>query len=136
MNDCLFCKIVRKDIPSTSLYEDQDVYAFLDIQPVQPGHVLVVPKIHAATLLEMQEESLTKTILAVQRLTKAVVVGLGVSGFNVVQNNGAESGQKIFHVHFHIIPRRAGDGLEVWPNRAYSSEQEKAEIAERICQSL
>lgn len=132
MSDCLFCKIIAKEIPSTAVYEDDDVYAFLDISPVHPGHTLVVPKTHASTLLEISPQALIKTVLVVQRISAAVKRGLGVEGFNISQNNGAVAGQTVHHMHMHIIPRQAGDGFAAWPQRRYASLEEAQAWAEKI----
>lgn len=132
MNDCIFCKIIAKDIPSTAVYEDADVYAFLDISPVHPGHTLVVPKTHGATLLDVSGDVLAKTIQAVQRIAQAMQRGLGMEGFNVTQNNGTVAGQSVHHLHMHIIPRYSDDGLKAWPHEAYVSQAEAQDWAQKI----
>lgn len=132
MNDCIFCKIIAKQLPSTAIYEDNDVYAFLDIQPVHLGHTLVVPKRHAETLDVLDEEALLKTIRVVRKLGIAVSGGVKAEGYNISQNNGQAAGQTVHHVHFHIIPRRVGDGLEPWPHKTYPSPEEAREVAKNI----
>ena len=132
MNDCLFCKIIAGEIPSTHIYEDAFVCAFLDIHPVQPGHTLIVPKVHAETLLEASHESLLGTMQAVQKIGGAIMSGLEVKGFNVFQNNGQVAGQSVFHLHFHIVPRYPDDGLAMSPHGAYASPSEVEAVAERI----
>lgn len=132
MTDCVFCKIIAKEIPSTAVYEDADVYAFLDISPVQPGHTLVVPKTHGATLLDVSDDVLAKTIQAVQRVAQAMQRALGFDGFNVTQNNGTAAGQSVHHLHMHIIPRYKDDGLVAWPHGPYASLTEAQELAQKI----
>ncbi len=136
MNDCVFCRIVAKTLPSTLVYEEQNVYAFLDIHPVHPGHVLVIPKGHAEQLPDLSLEQVTNVMVVVQRVGKVLLQETGVKGFNVLQNNGAVAGQVISHVHFHVIPRYADDGLKMWPESGYRSEQQKQETAERLRAAL
>jgi histidine triad (HIT) family protein len=136
MNDCLFCKIVVKEIPSTPVYEDEDVYAFLDIKPVNPGHTLVVPKKHCAGFLDCDPSVLPKWIIATQKIAYAMKQGLGLEGLNLEQNEGRIAGQLIEHLHIHIIPRQGDDGLRHWPGKAYASPEEPEAIAKKIRSSL
>ncbi|MDD5031976.1 MAG: HIT family protein [Patescibacteria group bacterium] len=129
--DCIFCKIIAGVIPSFKVYEDEDILAFLDIAPVNPGHTLVVPKKHYANLEEIPEGELAKLAAAIKKVGKAVKDGLGVEGYNVMENNDPVSGQIIPHLHFHIIPRKEGDGLKLWPQGKYG-EGEAEEMAEKI----
>jgi histidine triad (HIT) family protein len=131
MDDCLFCKISAKQIPSMPVYEDDAVYAFLDIHPVNPGHVLVVPKKHSSGLHDADAETLHRVIEAVQKVAKAVMEALGTDGFNIEENNGTIAGQVIPHLHFHIVPRRQDDGLKHWPGHAYA-EGEAEQVAKRV----
>jgi len=130
--DCLFCKILNKQIPSTMVYEDDHVYAFLDIKPTNPGHVLVVPKKHSVGFLDADPEMLARLMVAMQKIAQAMMQGLNVEGFNLEQNNGRVAGQIVDHLHFHIIPRDANDGLKHWPGKPYASKEEADEIAEKI----
>ncbi|MSR85708.1 HIT family protein [Candidatus Uhrbacteria bacterium] len=136
MNDCLFCKIIAKEIPSTAVYEDVDVYAFLDVGPVNPGHVLVVPKAHSSGLLDTDPQMLKTWTIVVQNIARAVKLGLGVSGFNLQQNEGVVAGQTIMHLHAHIIPRYEHDGLKLWSSKRYASPEEAQTIAEKIKNKL
>lgn len=113
------------------MYEDDDTIAFLDIHPVTQGHTLVVPKAHSEGLHDAAVDILTRSIVAIQKIARAAEAALGASGFNIGQNNGTVAGQAIPHLHFHVIPRYAGDGLTHWPGRAYR-EGEAEEIAEKI----
>ena len=134
--DCLFCRIIRGDVPSTRVYEDADVLAFLDINPVAVGHTLIVPKMHCATLLDLPPELGEAVMRACRGVGQALMDGLGAAGFNCMQNNFAASGQMIFHVHWHIIPRAAGDGLTHWPQTVYADEGAMRCIAETLRQNF
>lgn len=137
MTDCIFCKIVAGDIPSTKVYEDADVLAFMDVGPVCPGHTLVIPKQHVNPLYDMPDELLAKVMAVVRRVAKAQVAGLGADGVNLHQSNGAAAGQVVPHVHFHVIPRRADDGHSWnWTAGRYESPAMAAELAEKIRTSL
>jgi histidine triad (HIT) family protein len=121
----LFSKILRGEIPAVTVYEDGDVLAFMDIFPQTRGHLLVVPKnVKARNFLELPEERVAPLMAAVHRLTKAVVKALEPDGVTVTQFNGEDAGQTIFHLHFHIIPRYAGQRL------AGHGHGNKADIAE------
>jgi histidine triad (HIT) family protein len=131
MTDCLFCKIIAKQIPSDIVYEDENVFAFLDINPVNPGHALVVPKKHSQDLLDADPQSLQSLIVGTQKVAQAITKALGISGFNFMQNNGAVAGQVVKHLHFHIIPRNPTDGLELWHGKKLA-EGESALLAKKI----
>ncbi|OIP92754.1 MAG: HIT family protein [Syntrophobacteraceae bacterium CG2_30_61_12] len=120
MADCIFCMIIDGRIPSAKIYEDARVLVFLDINPVVPGHTLVVPKTHCRMLWDAPTEALEACSAVLKRVAAALMTGLAAEGLNVVQNNGAVAGQEIEHVHFHLIPRYRGDGFKVpWPARPY-----------------
>ena len=130
--DCLFCKIVKGEIPCAKVYEDAQVLAFLDIAPVAPGHALVIPKLHCADLFALPD-ALDAAWLAAQKLVgRAVMTALGATGLNVQQNNGASAGQVVFHAHVHLIPRRDGDGLALWPGAPYADAAAMAAVAESV----
>lgn len=101
--DCIFCKIVNGEIPSYKIYEDDDVLAFLDINPVSVGHTLVIPKKHTLDVMEIDDDILIKIINKGKDIAKLMNVKLGTSGFTLVQNNG--SVQEVKHFHLHVIPR-------------------------------
>ena len=108
----IFTKIIQGDIPCHKVYEDDLVFAFLDINPSSPGHTLVVPKEPARTLDELSEESSEAIGRALPKISKAVLKATGASEFNVIQNNGPNAFQSVFHVHFHIIPKMEdGSGI-------------------------
>ena len=135
-SDCLFCKIVRGEIPCAKLYEDEHVFSFLDIGPLNFGHALVVPKVHCKNLFDFPLEHAQALIMALQKVGRAVMQGAGATGLNVVQNNFADAGQSVFHMHWHLIPRHAGDGVLPWSPKSYASQEDMAGLANRIIENL
>jgi len=133
--DCIFCKIVEGELPSTKVYEDKRFLAFLDINPVNKGHVLVIPKEHHVTISDTPVDLLKDLMAIIKTLSPAVVAGSGADGFNLAVNNGKAAGQLIDHVHFHIIPRFTGDNLHPWPGKQYAENEIQAQ-ANRILKSL
>jgi histidine triad (HIT) family protein len=131
MDECLFCKIIKGDIPSNKIYEDKEFLVFLDIGPVNKGHTLVVPKKHYVTFLEMNEKELGKMMKIVQKIANAVIKGTKAQGFNIMINNKRAAGQLVDHVHLHIIPRFENDGFKHWPQSKYK-EGEASKIADEI----
>lgn len=131
--DCIFCKIVAGRIPSTKVYEDDAVLAFMDIGPIVKGHVLVIPKAHHDPLTAVPAPLLARVMQVVQKVAAAQMAGLGADGVNLHQANGAAAGQVVPHVHFHVIPRFANDGHRWnWKAGAYSAPAEAAALADRI----
>lgn len=128
----LFAKIIAGEIPCVKVYEDDYVFAFLDHIPTNPGHTLVVPKKWSSDLLDTDEETLKHLIVAIQKISKAVKAATGAGGINIHQNNGEIAGQKVFHLHFHIIPRHEGDGYELWHGKPYGTPEEAREMGERV----
>lgn len=131
MTDCLFCKIIRGEIPCEKVYEDGEVFAFLDIRPVNPGHTLVVPKKHVADLMVSDDATLGAVMSAARKLSAAALRATGAQGINIEVNNGVAAGQVIFHLHLHIIPRFEGDGFKHWPGKEYAAGEANA-MAEKI----
>lgn len=129
MPDCIFCKIIKGEIPSTKVYEDKNTLAFLDINPITPGHILVAPKEHTETVEEISEKSLTETIKVTKKLIS--ILDQFNEGTNIGLNNKTAAGQLVPHVHFHLIPRNKGDGLKHWPSKKYDKGQAEA-IADKI----
>ena len=114
MNDCIFCKIIKGEIPSFKIYEDEQTYAFLDISKDCYGHTLVIPKQHYSDIFEIPEKALSSTI----KTTKLICnhyKELGFEGANIINNNSECAEQTIKHLHFHIIPRKVNDGLKIFP---------------------
>ncbi len=111
--DCLFCQIVAGQIPSERIDEDERTVAFMDINPATRGHALVVPRRHAANLLEIDPEDLAATMAAVQRLARRVKERLGADGINLLNSTGSAAWQTVFHFHVHVIPRYEGDPMRL-----------------------
>lgn len=132
---CLFCKIINHEIPANFVYENDKVVAFLDIAPVNPGHTLIVPKAHCESILDADPEVLQELILATKKIAQAIQDGLGYEGFNLGVNNGRVAGQIVPHLHFHIMPRKVGDGLRLWPQRKYGAG-EAEEVAKKIKEKI
>ena len=122
MKDCIFCKIILKEIPSHKIYEDENVYAFLDINPVHIGHTLVVPKVHAEDIFDISSESWAHVMNVVHTLSPIVHAATNADGVNIIMNNKRSAGQLIDHAHVHIVPRFADDGLKGLPQHNESSE--------------
>lgn len=135
-SECIFCRIVQGQIPCAKVYEDDVTMAFLDLGPVKPGHVLVIPKSHHENLLDTPIELAPAIFAALRKVGRAVMQATGATGFNVLQNNGSASGQAVFHVHWHIIPRVEGDGLSLWPQGAYSDQRAMQDMAARMAACL
>jgi histidine triad (HIT) family protein len=116
VSDCVFCRIVAGTIPSTRVYEDEHTLAFMDIGQVNPGHVLVAVKKHAANLYELEDAQAAGVARACGRIARALKEAFDPEGLSVYQANGKTAGQTVFHYHVHLLPRHAGDGMELtWP---------------------
>ena len=111
--DCLFCKIIAGEVPSQIVDEDERTVSFMDISPATRGHALVVPRRHAANLLEVDADDLSATILSAQRLARRAVERLGAEGVNLLNSCGPLAWQTVFHLHIHVIPRYSGDPLHL-----------------------
>lgn len=109
MENCIFCKIANGEIPSATLYEDEDFRVILDLGPASKGHALILPKSHAANIYELQDETAGKAMILAKKMATKLRDGLNCDGFNIVQNNGEIAGQTVFHFHMHLIPRYKGD---------------------------
>ena len=131
MDDCIFCKIVKKELPCTKIYEDDMFLAFLDLYPVKKGHALVIPKEHYETLFDVPENILEKYLGVIKKVATAVMTGVGAKGINLGQANHKAANQAIPHIHFHIIPRIEGDGLGSWPQGKYE-DKEMDEFKDKI----
>ena len=129
--DCIFCKIIAKELPSADVYENELLVAFLDIHPVSVGHVLVVPKNHTNDFLSTDDMLLSNLLPSIKSIASAVMKGMGAHGCNISTNNGSAAGQVIFHLHWHIIPRFSSDGLKLWHSKEYR-EGEMEKVAKTI----
>lgn len=112
-DNCIFCKIANGEIPSATLYEDEDFRVILDLGPASKGHALILPKEHAANLYELPDELASKAMIVAKKVGAVLKEGLKCDGLNVVQNNGEAAGQTVFHFHMHLIPRYEGDQGQV-----------------------
>jgi len=130
--DCIFCKIVRGEIPSKKVYEDKDTLAFLDINPANPGHTLVVPKKHSEDLTKSGEEDITKAMHVVKKITATLKEKMNAIGVNVLQNNGKPAGQIVAHTHFHVIPRYPNDVVVISYQRVQLSDEQLEEIRGKL----
>jgi histidine triad (HIT) family protein len=111
--DCIFCKIASGEIPSSKIYEDDKVFAFLDISPQSKGHTLVIPKQHFGTIYDIPEDVLVDLIKVVKNISHDIKDRLGCGGLNIKQNNGELAGQTVHHLHFHLIPRYKQEEYEI-----------------------
>ncbi len=123
--NCIFCKIVKGDIPCAKIFEDDKVLSFLDIAPANKGHALIVTKNHYETLLEIPDDYLEDMMLKAKKIAQALSAALGNEGFNVLMNNKQVAGQLVPHAHVHIIPRFTGDGIKLnWKPKKYKNIDE------------
>ena len=121
---CLFCKIVAGLIPSTKVLETEHALAFLDIHPVNFGHVLLVPKSHHAPLSDLPDDLAAETARLIPRLCRAIRAATGADGLNLIVNNGEAAGQTVGHGHWHLIPRFVGDAVNwPWPHVSYQGDE-------------
>ena len=129
MSDCVFCDIVADHLPSSMVYEDEVCTAFMDIQPVNAGHLLVIPRQHAASLAELDEETGAHVFTVAQRIAHALRhSGLRCEGVNLFLADGAAAGQEVFHVHIHVIPRYRGDGFGFRFGQNYGQRPARADL--------
>lgn len=127
-DNCIFCKIANGEIPSRTVYEDEDFRAILDLGPATQGHTLILPKEHAANLLELPEDTAAKVLPVAQKIAAQLREKLGWDGLNLIQNNGETAGQTVMHFHLHIIPRYRGDGQKI----LWDPTQPEAEELDRV----
>jgi histidine triad (HIT) family protein len=133
---CIFCKIATGMIPSTKLYEDAETLAFMDINPANDGHCLVIPKAHFPTLFALSPEAFAAAGRTVIKVANAVQAALAPDGINLLQANGPGAGQSVLHFHFHLLARRHNDGLSINWTPKPGDRGRIAEIAEKIRQQL
>ena len=132
MEDCIFCKIANGEIPSATLYEDDDFRVILDLGPGSKGHALVLPKAHYANLYEMPDELLGKAMAVAKKAAAALTEGLHADGLNLIQNNGITAGQTVFHFHMHLIPRYEGKEEVIGWTPGTRTEEDKEEILAKV----
>jgi len=135
MNECLFCNIGKEKIPSTRVYSNEHTYAFLDINPVNPGHTLLIPKKHSRNILSADNETLRQLSVVLKKISIAIKNATNADGVNIHINNEPAAGQIIFHTHMHIVPRFLADDIKMWKGKKYK-EGELEKIAEKIKKQL
>jgi histidine triad (HIT) family protein len=133
---CIFCMIANGDIPSATLYEDDDVRVILDRSPATRGHALVLPKVHCRNIYDADEAILQKMITVASKTAKAMKEKLHCDGLNIVQNNEEVAGQTVFHLHIHMIPRYKEDGVNLTWAQTEPTEKDLEEIAQTISKDL
>lgn len=131
MEDCIFCKIISGKIPAHKVYENDKIFAFLDVAPVSPGHTLVVPRSHHIDLLDTPDDVLSDMMTRTKKIADAVVKAVKADGFNLGCNTKKAAGQAVFHTHLHIIPRFDNDGLQPWPHQK-PAQEELQKVADAI----
>ncbi len=131
-SECLFCKIVKGEVSSKKIYEDDDSFAFLDINPANRGHCLVVPKKHYENLYEIDDRALEKVIVTTKNLSKLIKEKMQCNGINLVQNNERHAGQIVNHLHFHIIPRYENDNVVITYQRVSLSDSDFEDIRQKL----
>ena len=132
MTDCIFCKIVSKEIPSEVLYENDKVISVLDINPIHFGHTLILPKQHCSDFLDLPDETYHSILQATRIVTNALVQSLKLEGYNLFSNNGTIAGQSVFHFHIHVTPRYRNDNIRFVLNLKSYSDGEMKEYSSLI----
>ena len=129
---CIFCKIANGEIPSATLYEDEDFRVILDLGPASKGHALILPKEHYKDLYHLDDEIAAKALVLAKRMITKLTGVLGCEGYNIVQNNGELAGQTVFHFHMHLIPRYKNDNVGLGWNVGTLTEEDKLEILSKL----
>lgn len=136
MKDCIFCKIINGELPCSKVYEDDDFLAFMDIKPVNKGHVLVIPKIHKELMVDLDDNLVKKLIIIGNKINKAIrKSNIKSEGVNFFLADGEAAGQEVFHVHLHLIPRFEKDGFGFKFPKGYTDKPERDEL-EQIAQKI
>ena len=131
MEDTIFMKIIRREVPADIVYEDADTIAFLDVKPTAPGHTLVVPKKLVQNIFDADDETLAAVMRTVRKISPAVRDAVGAHGVHINSNHGSAAGQIVFHLHFHIIPRHDRNEFSFWPQNNFPKSN-AAVLAEKI----
>ena len=130
--NCIFCKLANGEIPTATLYEDEDFRVILDASPASKGHALILPKEHYANLYELDDEVAAKALVLAKKMITKLTDLLGCDGYNIVQNNGEAAGQTVFHFHMHLIPRYQGDGVELTWKPGSLTDEDRDEILAKL----
>ena len=132
MNDCIFCKIAKGEIPSATLYEDEEFRVILDQGPATKGHALILPKAHYQNLYELPDDLAGRAMILAKKIITEMKDALDCDGYNVVQNNGSAAGQTVFHFHMHLIPRKGGDKAGISWTPGTLTPEDKEEILSKF----
>ena len=134
--NCIFCKLANGDIPTATVYEDEYLRAIMDAAPANKGHIIILPKSHAANIYELEDEYVSRAFVLAKKLAVALKKLTGCDGVNILQNNGEAAGQTVFHFHVHVIPRFTDDDCTiVWKPTSYE-DGEATEVAKKIAELL
>lgn len=131
-DNCIFCKLANKDIPTNIIYEDDRFTVILDASPATKGHALILPKNHAANIYELPDEDASAVFVLAKKLATKMTEILHCDGFNIVQNNGEVAGQTVFHFHMHLIPRYEGDQVALTWKLGELTDEMKEEILNKV----
>lgn len=134
-NNCIFCKIANGEIPSKTLYEDEEFRVILDLAPATKGHALILPKSHFKNLYELPDETAAKVMKLAKKMATTMTEKLGCDGFNIVQNNNEVAGQTVFHFHMHLIPRYENDNQRISWNPTEMTQDELEAVKKQITES-
>ena len=135
-NQCVFCKIIAGEIPSATIYEDEDFKVIMDISPAAKGHAILLPKKHFANLYEMDDTIASKVLIVARKVATAMKEELGCAGLNLVQNNGEVAGQTVFHFHMHLIPRNENDSVNVTWKQGSDAKGEAERVAAALAKRI
>ena len=131
-DNCIFCKLANGDIPTNTVYEDEYLRAIMDASPANKGHIIILPKSHAANIYELENEYIEKSFVLAKKLAAALKKLLNCDGVNILQNNDEAAGQTVFHFHVHVIPRYLNDKCNInWEHESYA-DGEASELASKI----
>ena len=134
--NCIFCKLANGDIPTATVYEDEYLRAIMDAAPANKGHIIILPKSHAADIYALDDEYVSRAFVLAKKLAVALKKLTGCDGVNILQNNGGAAGQTVFHFHVHVIPRFKDDDCTiVWKPTSYE-DGEASEVAKKIAELL
>lgn len=134
--DCIFCKIIKGDIPSFTIYEDKLFKVILDRFPAVPGHALIIPKEHYKDIFELPEEVAQALYPLAKEMATRIKLAVDAEGMNIVQNNGEVAGQSVYHFHLHLVPRKAGDGITLNKSANSATTLEELEAVLKCIQAV
>ncbi len=131
-SDCIFCKIVKGEMPCHKVWEDEDFLAFLDVNPVVEGHVLVIPKKHYKDIFETPLDIVRKINVVCKNIALILKEKLGINDVNILNASGKNAQQSVFHLHYHVVPRKRKDGLDLWFHVDYKDKINLSKFAKKI----